>query len=210
MIAHLQTLKWAIGIAIVLAALVGFPYYYKQNQLNKARLNEVVDYALIARDSAIVYKNKYNQAVTQVEASRLDKETIGKLRGDLEEITSRFDGINKKLNNVEQLSKATINAVAEFKGELADTVIVKDSIDRPAYKFEVGDQYFHVEGLAIPSLKQVTIKPTFAAEIYAATYWKRKHKFLGIRFGKKEYRSEITSDNPYLTIPKYKVVTKKD
>lgn len=210
MIAHLKFLKWIVIAGVLLAAFVGFPYYYQQNELNKQRTSQAITFFMVARDSAILYQNKYKETVTQVEAARVDAATLSKLREDLKDITSRFDNLNKKLNNVEQLSKTTVAAVAEFSGGLVDTVVVRDSAQVAAFKFEVGDQHFQVEGLAIPSLKQVQLKPSFSAEIYAVTYWQRKRKFLGIRFGKKEYKSEITSDNPYLKVSQHRVVIRKD
>lgn len=205
----LNAFKWVVLAAMALAAFVGFPYYYQQNQINKDRVNQVTQYALIVRDSAIVYKNQYGNAVVQIEAARLDNVTMSKLREDLKEITSRFDGVNKRLNNVESLSKTTLVAVTTLEGEMQDTVVVKDSVQINAYKFSLGDKYYQVEGLAIPALKQVTVTPSFSATTYSITYWKRKHRVLGIRFGKKQYKSEITSDNPYLKFSDHKVVIKK-
>lgn len=207
---YFKVLQTILLIAVGLAAFVGFPYYYKQNQLNKDRVDQVTRYALIDRDSAIIYKNKYEQAVYQVETARLDKQTIKALREDLQEITSRFDGVNKRLNNVESLSKVTISAVASLQGTSQDTVLVRDSVAVAAFQFEAFDPHFRVEGVVIPTLKKVEVTPTFSANVYAVTYWKRKHKFLGMRFGKKEYRSEITSDNPYLKFSDYKVVMRKE
>jgi hypothetical protein len=206
---HFNTLKYSVLIAMGLAAFVGFPYYYQQNQLNKDRADQIANYALIARDSAIIYKNKYDQAVTQVEAARLDNASLGKLREDLEDITSQFEGINKRLNNVESLSKVTLSAVTNLKGDLADTVIVKDSVKVDAYKFSLGDKYYSVTGIAIPSLKTIELTPSFNADISTAAFWKRKHRFFGIRFGKKEYTAQITSDNPYVKFSNYKFVLKK-
>jgi len=205
----LNSFKWIVLIATALAAFIGFPYYYQQNQINKDRVNQVTQYALIVRDSAIVYKNKYDNAVVQVETARLDNVTMSKLREDLKDITSRFDGVNKRLNNVESLSKTTLSAVTTLEGNLQDTVVVRDSVKIAAYKFSLGDQYYKVTGIATPALKRVTITPSFKANIYAITKWKRKHKVLGIRFGIKEYKSEITSDNPYLEFTDHKIVVKK-
>jgi hypothetical protein len=183
--------------------------YYRQNQLNKDRVDQVTQYALILRDSAVVYKNKYGDAVTQVETARLDAHNMKGLKEQLEDITSRFNDINKRLANVEYASKATLSVVAKLEGVSSDTVVVVDSVEVPAFQFSAFDPYFKVEGVVIPSLKKVTVTPSFSAEVYAITYWKRKHKFLGIRFGKKQYKSEITSSNPYLKFSDYKVVTKK-
>lgn len=206
----IKNLRDVVIVLLGVGTLVLLPYYYNQNRLNKDRVQQVTSYALMARDSALVYKNKYDQAVVQVEAARLDKQTIASLREDLKEITDRFDGVNKRLNNVESLSKVTIAAIANLEGTATDTVIVRDSIELPAFQFQAFDPHFKVEGIVIPSLKKVEVTPSFSANIYAVTYWKRKHRFLGISFGKKEFRSEITSDNPYLKLTDYKVVTRKE
>jgi len=207
--AELKSLKTIVFIAVAVAAFVGLPYYYRQAQLYKDRTEQVTQYALIARDSAIVYKNKFGDAVSQVETARLDAHNMKALKEDLAEITDRFNSINKRLANLEYASKVTLSAVTTLEGVSKDTVVMIDSVEVPAFQFSAFDQYYKVEGLVIPSLKKVTVTPSFSAEIYAVTYWKRKHKFLGIRFGRKEYKSEITSNNPYVKFSDYKVVTKK-
>ena len=210
MLASVKSLKYIVIGVILFITFVGFPYYYKQAQLYKDRADQVAQYALILRDSAIVYKNKYGDAVVQVETARLDAHSMKALKEDLAEITEKFNSVNKRLANLEYASKATLVAVANLEGTTTDTTVVVNSVEVPAFQFSAFDPYFKVEGLVIPSLKKVTVTPSFTAEVYAITYWKRRHKFLGISFGKKEFKSEITSNNPYLKFTDYKVVTKKE
>ena len=204
-----ENVRTLIIIVFGIGTLVVTPWLYSQWRKEKDRVSQVTQYALIARDSALVYKNKYDQSVTQVEAARLDNQTMKGLKKDLEEITSRFDNLNKRLNNVEQLSKVTLTAVTTLQGVAKDTVVLRDSVALPAFRFSAFDPHFKVEGIVVPSTKEVSVTPSFQANVYAVTYWKRRHSFLGVRFGRKEYKSEITSDNPYLKFSDYKVVTKK-
>jgi hypothetical protein len=202
---HIKVAAWLVTAFLIFGAL---PYYYRQARINADRVSQVVSYALSQRDSAIMYKNRYGQAVYQIQTQRLDQETMAKLRRDLVDITSRFNGLNKKLNNVEQLSQVTLTAVGNLQGSVTDTVVVRDSVSVNAFQFAAQDKWFTVTGLVIPEQKKVEVTPSFTANVYAVSYWQRK-RILGLRIGKKEYKSEITSDNPYLKFSDYKVVSKK-
>jgi hypothetical protein len=205
-----QKIKYVVVGVLLFSTLVLLPYYYRLNTLNKDRFEQVTQYALISRDSAIIYRNKYEQAVVQVRIARLDRAAMAALREDLKnEITDRFNGVNKRLNNVEAMSKVTLTAIASLKTIATDTVILRDSIALTAWKFSAYDPYFRVDGLVYPTTKEVIVNPFFTANVYAINYWKRPHKFLGIRFGKKQYKAEITSDNPYVNFSDYKVIIRK-
>jgi hypothetical protein len=44
------------------------------------------------------------------------------------------------------------------------------------------------------------------AEIGVTEYWERTHKFLGIKYGKKTYHTDLSTNNPYIKISNAKSV----
>lgn len=204
----IANLKISAIVVLCVGCFVVLPYVYRQNQKNKTRVDDLVAYTRIQNDSAVVYQNRYNALVYQYDVARMDQQTMAKIREELAGITGRFNNLKDKLNNVESLSKTTLSAVSEMRGTMVDTVIVRDSVPTDAWRFNVGDSLYSVSGVVIPSTKEITVTPALRAEIYQVVYWRRK-KFLFLRIGKKELKTEITSNNPYVTISGHKVITKR-
>jgi hypothetical protein len=173
------------------------------------RISSDRDQALefIRRDSIELsyYKSKYNTEIAKSERLTLSVYNAQKLI-NTERLAwiKQFNGVNKRLNNLENTTKTTAQLVANFKIPLSDTTIVQpDSTVLRARKFNNNNKWIELNGIILPDT--VNIQPVVNVPIQEVLYWQRK-KFLFLRIGKKEYFSEVTSPNPYVKFTQHEVI----
>lgn len=71
-------------------------------------------------------------------------------------------------------------------------------LDRTVNRFEWSDEWMKVSGYVDTADIHMDYSATVPLNI--STYWKRKHKFLGIKFGRKVHFVDATSANPNIDI----------
>ncbi len=166
-------------------------------------LKQVVKFSNSKDDSITHYVNKYGQQVAKSEVLELTVRNTQKLREDDRlSFVKYFDGVNKRMNNLEQATKT----IAEYN-KVIDVPIVQslDSSGKPTKfrTFLYKDSLNSVNGLIKPDT--VTIKLHAVVPIYSVMYWQR-NKFLGlVRMwpAKRNWFNDVMSTNPSVTIKSY-------
>lgn len=162
----------------------------------------------VASDSGRVartYINLFGKEVSRNKVLSLSALNAKDLRSTQELAwLNQFEGVNKKLNNLDAALRLQAQYNQTLKIKTRDTVILSaggpgDSTVR-ARLFSYKDQYNVITGVTSGDTTLLTAKIIMPIE--GAVYWKRKHKFIfeKWRFGRKEYSSELTSKNPFVHI----------
>ena len=163
-------------------------------------------YAKTQKANATTYQNKYNRETVKTSVLDLSlynaKELIDTERMGF---ISQFNGINKRLNNLVQATNTTALFVRSWKLPLRDTVLHSspfggrgvDSTIVKAQAFAYMDSLNTIRGIIYGNeiFPIVEIK----VPIQRVDYWERK-KILGLRIGRKQWYSDVTSTNPFVKI----------
>jgi hypothetical protein len=194
-------------MSAVIIALMGTLWIAK-SQVDKLRneKNQAIAYIKAGNDSTTYYRNAHGIEVAKNEVLDLTVRNAKDLQDDERLAWIRnFESVNKRLNNIEQASRTTMQIVGDFKIPLGDTTIVNiDSTITRARKFDNHNEWFRIKGIVTSD--SIVTTPYIPVPLESVIVWERKHKFLGIRFGKKQYSSETSSPNPYVHILKHEVI----
>lgn len=193
--------KIYIGVGILVMAMGAAIFLLtKQNKRLRLEKNQAISFDLARQDTIKIIRNENGKLSARIEVEDLTNRNLRALREDdrLFWIT-QLDIVNKRMNNVEQVSRTTARVVGNFKIPLRDTTIfVNDSLPQRVRTFDNHDKWLRVSGIITPDTIEVV--PFVNIEIKTVIVWQRKHKLLGIRFGKKQYFGESVTENPYATI----------
>ena len=111
----------------------------------------------------------------------------------------QFEGLNKRMNNLEHAYKISLKAMDSINLKLSDTIryyvstkgdTIKFTAKNWKYKDEWGDFKFEQISPDSGEFKYLVNVP-----LSGVTYWDRKW-FLG----KKRYKTEVHSDNPHIKL----------
>jgi cell division protein FtsL len=193
----------------------------------KEEKNQLIDYNLTKSDSLKYYKSKDGQEVAVAPIIDLTTRNARALQTD-ERVgfVKKFKGVNKRLNNVEEASRTEAIAKGKFKmnivggkevsdwsGVVTGTVTPSDSSEFTFFvnedaesprTFNNNDKWFNIKGTITKD--SIEVIPYVPIPLEEVRIWERKHKLLGIRFGRKIYTSQITSPNPYVKIISHEVI----
>lgn len=185
----------AVALILLLSGLNVF--LYKRGQEFKTQADENLSLANDRARQATEYRNKNGVLVSHNTVLTIQRDNARKLLSSEEfEWTTKFDGLKKNLKNLTQTTKLEIRI---------DTVlhIRKDTVDRPGMaQILLDDKYNY---LAIDSTGS-KIELRVEAPVQGVMYWERPHKFLFIRWGKKQYSSEFTCLNPLVHISNHEII----
>jgi hypothetical protein len=158
-------------------------------------------------DSLQTYKTERGQLVATVEVQDLTIKNLQKLQDDPRlSWIKEIDAVNKRLNNVEQISQYTAKVVGNFKIPLRDTTIFVNDSSFKVRTFDNHDQWLRVSGVVTPDTVEVI--PFVKVNIKSVLIWERERwpgKKFGLRVGRKQYSSHGMTDNPYATITRMEV-----
>jgi hypothetical protein len=172
----------------------------KKNLVLSNQNGQLVEYAIRDSSKLEFYKNELGKEVAKASTATLDYRLLQRLSHDSELSWLRqFEGLKKSLKNLEAATSVNTRVIAEFKTTTKDTVVRVDSVDHPAFTFENKTEFITETGTVIPDLKQVITRLDISVPLKGVVYWERK-RFLGLKIGKKEWKSEFTSDNPFVKI----------
>lgn len=203
---YIKYAKW-IGIGLVLfCAFILMPYFYKRTQELKAQNNELADYATSKDTEVKYYVNKYNQQVAETETIRMSNESLKQVKEDFADLAEKFEGVKKNLKNVENVTRLTAEAVANFEVPTSEPRI-DTTLNEMVRDFDNNEEWFRVAG-RVSDNKVYLDSLHVPVPLDVVTYWKRK-KILFLRIGRKEYSTSATSENPYITVTKLKAIVKK-
>src|SRR5690554_3066904 len=190
-------------IGSIIAAVMIVILFLKVENLIIER-DQAIQYSLAKDDSIQYLQTKLGQAAAKSKVQDLTINNLRRLQEDKELAWIRqIEGVNRRLNNVEQISSTTAQAVGSFKMGLRDSIIYADEdvskvnpISVSFFSFE--DNWANIKGYFADSAYISDLR--IDLKLQSVVYWERKHRFLGIRFGKKQWFQQTTTDNPYVTI----------
>ncbi len=172
----------------------------------------------VASDSgriARTYLNLHGQEVSKNKALDLSLRNARELRTTSElAFLQQFDGLKKKIGNLESALRIKSVAIVNVK------LLNRDSVPSPSVEgaqradesneagrfFTYQDQYNFINGLS--GSDSTAIYAEIQVPIDGAIYWKRKHHFIfeSWRYGKKEYFSELTCPNKWVTLTNHEFI----
>lgn len=191
----------------------------------KSERDQAIQYTKSTQDTLVRRTTKLGQESVRSKSLGLSLNVLQQLRED-DRIAwvKQFEGVHKRMNNLEQISSTTAIVSAEFKTGLKDTLITTNrflsSVDSSsslgttflARTFDNKDKWIHITGLIFPDT--VIINATAEVVLQSVLYWERKKwpkikvgkKDFGPRWGRKEWFKETTSPNTYITITKDELI----
>lgn len=187
-----------LGLVATLAVVV------RRLEIMKVERDQLVQYSLEKSDSIEYLKTKNGQIIARSTVQDLTIRNLRKLSDNLPWI-KQFEGVNRRLNNVEQATKLTAQVVGNFQFPLRDTTIINlDSIVTKAKVFNNKDKWFPIKGVVFSD--SITTTSKIPVPLQSILLWERKHKFLGIKFGRKKWTNQTTSENPYVKITEHQII----
>jgi hypothetical protein len=195
--------KLMIGMGAVIVALGTLLFLSEQrSQTRKVSWDQAVNFNLAATDSLKTYKTDKGKLVAVVETQELTIRNLQKMQDDPRvSWIKEIEAVNKRLNNVEQVSQFTAKVVANFKIPLRDTTILVNDSTFKVRTFDNHDEWLRVSGVVTPDTIEVI--PFVKVNIKSVLLWERERwpgKKFGLKIGKKNYTAHGTTDNPYATI----------
>jgi hypothetical protein len=189
---YIIILAIALGLVLSLFLMRGCGKHKEKKQIEQITAG--------ITDSGKYWKDKYG-------IEHLEKLQIVGSKANTDVFFKNYkDSISKILNiKTKQLTGLT-NTVAELQG-IINTGLVADTIHDTIPGLPIGwtgksfmwtDSFFSIKGYVDTS--NVTIFYKGIINLQYTTYWKRKHKFLGLKFGKKLYYIDASSPNKNLHI----------
>src|SRR5690606_2869448 len=182
----------------------------------KTELDQAIQYNLAKDDTLEYMTTKLGQVTSRSRVQELTIRNLERLQADKELKWLKYiEGINKRMNNVEQIMTTTARVVGNFSIPLRDTIIfLQDGTEPTSGRiFDNKYEWFHLKGIILEDSLLVT--PDVPVPLQSVLYWQRelwpkirikkgaegeKDKFIGLRIGKKEWFKQTTSVNPYVRI----------
>lgn len=193
-----------ILICIILSLAGGLFVTLRHMEKVKTERDQAIDFNNI-RDSVMYYRNKVGQEVARARVSELSASNALAMLDDERLVwIKNFESINKRMNNLEQASRTIAVAMGKFRIPLRDTTIVTVDGSVKAKTFDNHNEWFRIKGMVLEDT--VVTTPIIPVPLQSVITWKRKHKFLGIRFGRRQWFTETSSDNPYVKITLHEVI----
>lgn len=195
--------KIYIGVGILVTAMGAAIFLLtKQNQRLRLEKNQAISFNLAQFQKIQQYKTDSGKLVSRIQNQEL---TINNLRNLIDDPRlswiKELESVNKRLNNVEQVSQYTAEVVGNFKIPIRDTTIYVNDSTFKIRTFDNHNKWLRVSGVIMPDTIEVI--PYVKVNVKSVLLWERSkwpsQKF-GVRIGKKTYYSEAMTDNPYATI----------
>ena len=134
------------------------------------------------------------------------KDLVNNNSAEFKDLHKRFEGLNKKLNNLSNISTTSSVTSTTFNARLTDTVYVnivnRDTVRVPAKKFEWADSTGFNKFDGVIANGKITGNFESIDSLETVTYWEKKWLL-----GKKNYTTEIESKNPNTKVVYNKTVT---
>lgn len=208
-------MKWILGF-LILASVVCATLYFDGCFHKKAKAPDV-QYIDPLADTVRHYKDLYQTEHAQVQIEINSHAAENAMHRQLVDSIIKADGI--KYKQLQSYSKMTMHAgggftvpliplggnTAQVSGEDSDNSYTIAPNGLPDIReFTWGDGFMHVTGIVFPD--SVNITWSLDESFTTTSYWKRKHHFLGIGWGKKIYYFDATCNNPNVSITGLKAI----
>lgn len=184
-----------ILLAVLFFGVIG--YQLKQISKLKKDRSDLIKFSNTKDDSLKVYTNKLGEKVARIEVLTLSVHNTRELMEDQRlSFLKQFDGLHKRLNNLDQATKTIVEYNKSISIPIFDP---PDSVGklRGVRMFAFKDSLTSINGIIKPDTVELAFNTT--VPIYSVIYWQR-NKWLGLRVGKKKWISEVMSTNPNVAI----------
>jgi hypothetical protein len=189
-----------IVMTILIAVLAGLVAIEEKKiaQLHTERA-QALAFANVAKSKTTFYKNRLGRETAKTQILDLSLRNARELQNnDRLNFVKQFEGINKRLNNLDEVSQAHLQFFKDWKLPLRDTVLLNiDSTLLPSKVFSYKDSLNVIRGTI--QGKEIYPHIEINVPLQGAMYWQR-NRILGLRIGRKKWFSEITSTNPFVKI----------
>jgi|GEM_PF-5034020 hypothetical protein len=193
-------MKIILVSVLLIAVLAGLVVIQEKKirQLHTER-QQALAFANAEKSTTSFYINKLGRETTKSQILDLSLSNARQLQNnDRLKFIAQFDGINKRLNNLDEVSQAHLQIIKDWKLPLRDTVLLSvDSTLLPTKVFAYKDSLNSIRGTITGKVIQPRIEIT--VPLQGVMYWQR-NKILGLRIGRKKWFSDITSTNPFVKI----------
>jgi hypothetical protein len=189
-----------LSFVVLLVSFIFTNHLLDQVKKLKEERNQLINFANSENQEIEFYQNKFNQEVAKVSQLEINLKTLREIK-DNEKLAffKEFDGLKKRLGNLEHATVINTRTVNNFKTNFYDTTVVNVNLDsalRVVKAFKWSDKYSSLNGYVTKDSLHVT-KQQVDVPLKAVAYWDRKW-FLG----KKHWYFEAKSDNPNAKITK--------
>lgn len=192
-----------IAVMIIMAGTIALQRQ-RINTLSDER-DQALNFAAGDPEQLTYYKNKAEQETARAQLLDLSLSNMRELIHDERlSFVKQFEGVNKRVSNVEQAQQTTAQVVREWKLPLRDTFLLNiDSTLLPGKTFNYRDSLNVISGTIIGN--EINPKIEITVPLQGVVYWERK-KVLGLRIGKKKWFSDISSTNPYARVTRHELI----
>lgn len=146
------------------------------------------------QESVERYRTADSLSAAGVAALRLERDELAGQRARLAE---QVEALGIKLRRVEAAAATATVTEIEVETVVRDTVIIVDSAPVPARAFRWSDPWTNVGGVLTADSVRLQLA---AVDTIIQVVHRVPRRFLGIRFGTKGIRQEVTSRNPHTTV----------
>lgn len=197
-------IRTTITLAVVVILIINgvLAGYFREKMISAE--NERDEAVVVATDQmgkTVHYINLYNQEVAKSQALEISEGNWKRLKEtDGLKFLKQIGGLRKDYKNLEEAASFGVGfnlgmvEITPFEVTQEDGIIGISKCP-PLFKWEYKDAYNDLYAIVTD-----TPKLDIRVPIETALYWERKHRFLGIRFGKKEWTREATSPNKLVKI----------
>jgi hypothetical protein len=196
-----------ILVAVLLIAILAGVVVTQEKKI--ARLHTERDQALAfantEKSKTVFYINRLGRETAKTELLDLSLHNAKELvNSDRMKFLKQFEGVNKRLNNLDEVSQAQLLVNKDWKLPLRDSVVHAPDRKVIAVKtFAYKDSLTTITGTISSNEVQPHIE--IIVPLQGTIYWQRK-KILGLRIGRKKWFSEITSSNPIVKIKSQEII----
>lgn len=202
--------KLTLFLAVIVMILgISMSFMVKRISILKEERDQSLDYIKSKDDSITYYVNAYGRQTARLKTSELTNRNMKELMETRElEWVKQFKSVKKNAKNLESASQVSAVATGLFSIPLTvrdSNIVTIDTVHFcPTRHFDNHNEWFRIQGKV--TADSIVVTPMVPITLESVVVWERKRKFLGIRFGKKVYFSEISSPNPYVNITDVKVI----
>lgn len=196
-----------ILVAVLLIAILAGVVVTQEKKI--ARLHtereQALAFANTEKSKTVFYINRLGRETAKTELLNLSLHNAKELvTSERMNFIKQFEGINKSLNNLDEISQAQLLVTKDWKLPLRDSMIhTADSTVIAVKTFAYKDSLTTITGTISGNEVQPHIE--IIVPLHGVIYWQRK-KILGLRIGRKKWFSEITSSNPIVKIKSQEII----
>jgi hypothetical protein len=187
-----------LAIVLLILATIGGIVGLKDGCKAKQRLKDVKENIAIEQTPIIKYLDPDSEEHARQFVELGDLHVAEAVHA--KEIAELRHKLGIKAKQIEGFQSTVLQLQGQINTPL-QPVVIHDTVtgqDRTVRTFEYSDQWIQFSGIVDTSDIHINYLGTIPLNI--STYWRRKHKFLGIKFGRKVHFVDATSANPNIDI----------